>query len=125
LDGGASRASTSSLEGAFSPACAMQLFLAAASATPTVLQKVQAIPMSTWISVLIAVVVIVILVRAWKTLREFNEFAPWIALFMIGGSVVLFWTYERTEPKVLSPIFDVLAKYLPSKIQYKEAPVAP
>ena len=42
---------------------------------------------------------------------------------MIGGSVVLYWTYERTEPKVLSPIFDFLAQYLPSKIQYKEAPV--
>ena len=101
----------------------MQLFLAAASASPTVLQKVQAIPLSTWISVVIAVVVIVIMVRAWKTLRDFNEFAPWIALFMIGGSVVLYWTYERTEPKVLSPIFDVLAQYLPSKIQYKDSTV--
>jgi chromate transport protein ChrA len=103
----------------------MQLFLAAASANPTVLQKVQAVPMSTWISCLIAVIVIVVLVRVWKTLQEFNEFAPWIALFMLGGSVVLYWTYERTEPKVLSPIFDVLAQYLPSKIQYKDAPGMP
>ncbi len=101
----------------------MQLLFAVASAKPTVWEKVQAVPMSTWISLLIAVVVIVVLVRAWKTLAEFNEFAPWIALIMIGGSVVLYWTYERTEPKVLSPIFDFLAQYLPSKIQYKEAPV--
>jgi hypothetical protein len=100
----------------------MLLLIAAATAKPSVLQKVQAIPMATWISILVAVIVIVIMVRVWKTLREFNEFAPWIALFMIGGSVVLYWTYERTEPKVLSPIFDVLAQFLPSKIQYKEAP---
>jgi hypothetical protein len=98
----------------------MQLLFAAA-AKPTVLEKIQAIPLSTWISVLVAVIVIIVMVRVWKTLKEFNEFAPWIALFMIGGSVVLYWTYERTEPKVLSPIFDVLAQYLPSKIQYKDS----
>lgn len=102
----------------------MQLLVAAASSKPTVWEKVQAVPMSTWVSLLIAVIVIVLVVRVWKALKEFNEFAPWIALFMVGGSVVLYWTYERTEPKVLSPVFDVLSQYLPSKIQYKDAPAA-
>lgn len=100
----------------------MQLFLAAASSKPTVWEKVQAIPMSTWLSVLIGVVVIVLIVRVWKSLREFNEFAPWIALIMVGGSVVLYWTYERTEPKAISPVIDFLAKYLPSRIEQKESP---
>jgi chromate transport protein ChrA len=93
-----------------------------ATAKPTVLEKLQAVPTATWISLLVAIVVIIALVRLWKVLREFNEFAPWIALVMVGGSVILYWTYERTEPKVLSPIFDVLSQYLPSKIQYKDAP---
>jgi MFS superfamily sulfate permease-like transporter len=87
----------------------------------TVWEKVQAVPLSTWLSLLVGVLVIVLLVRVWKGLREFNEFAPWIVLVMIGGSVVLYWTYERTEPKIFSPVFDVLAQYLPSKIQYKDA----
>ncbi len=101
----------------------MLLIFAAASTKPSVWEKVQAIPMSTCISLLVALIVIFLLVRVWKSLKEFNEFAPWIALIMVGGSVVLYWTYERTEPKVLSPIFDVLARYLPSRIQYKDAPV--
>lgn len=101
----------------------MLLFVAAASsAKPTVWEKVQAIPMSTWVSLIVAVLVIVLLVRVWKSLREFNEFAPWIAIVMVGGSVILYWTYERTEPKPLSPVINFLAKYLPSKIQYKDAP---
>ena len=76
----------------------MSLFIVAASSKPTVWEKVKA------------------------SLREFNEFAPWIALVMVGGSVILYWTYERTEPKVFSPIINELSKYLPTRIPYKEAP---
>lgn len=95
----------------------------AAATKPTVWEKVQAVPMSTWVTLLVAILILLVLVRVWKTLAEFNEFAPWIALVMVGGSVILYWTYERTEPKVLSPVMDFLAQYLPSKIQYKDAPL--
>ena len=78
-------------------------------------------PTATWISLGVGILVILVIVRIWKSLREFNEFAPWIALIMLGGSVVLYWTYERTEPKLLTPVIDVLSQYLPSKIPYKEA----
>lgn len=100
----------------------MLLFVAVASAKPTVWEKVQAVPLSTWGSLLVAIIVVVLLVRVWKSLGEFNEFAPWIALFMVGGSVILYWTYERSEPKVLSPVINALSQYLPSKIPYKESP---
>ncbi len=93
-----------------------------AAAKPTVWEKIQNVPVSTWISLGVAILVIILLVRIWKSLREVNEFAPWIVLTMVGGSVVLYWTYERTEPKFLSPVFDELSKFLPSKIPYKDAP---
>lgn len=92
-----------------------------AAAKPTVWEKLQAVPKETWISLLVAVVILFLLVRVWKSLKEINEIVPWIALFTLGGAVVLYWTYERTEPKILSPIFDQLAKVLPSKIQYKDS----
>ncbi|MEN9841117.1 MAG: hypothetical protein RL376_917 [Verrucomicrobiota bacterium] len=100
----------------------MLAFFAAAAAKTTVLEKIQAVPKETWINLIIAVVVIFALVRVWNSLKEINEFVPWIALFTIGGAVVLYWTYERTEPKVLSPIFNELAKVLPSRINFKDAP---
>ncbi len=99
----------------------MNVLLLAAAAKPTVWEKVQAVPMATWLSLIIIFIVLFILVRIWKSLKEINEIVPWIALITIGGSVVLYWTYERTEPKFLSPIFDQLAKILPSKIEYKES----
>lgn len=87
----------------------------------TVLEKVQAVPMATWISLMVFFIVIFILVRIWKSLKEINDIVPWIALITIGGTVVVYWTYERTEPKFLTPIFNQLAKVLPSRIEYKDS----
>jgi hypothetical protein len=101
------------------PTISMLLALIATAATKqTVWEKIQAVPKETWISTLIAIGIIIILVRIWKSLAEINEIVPWIALVTVGGTVVLYWTYERTEPKFLSPIFDELAKILPSRIKY-------
>lgn len=91
--------------------------IATAASKPTVWEKIQAVPKETWISTLITIGVIIILVRIWKALSEVNEIVPWIALVTVGGAVILYWTYERTEPKFLSPIFDELARILPSKIK--------
>jgi di/tricarboxylate transporter len=93
---------------------------AAAPRPVTVWEKLDAVPRETWLSLLIVALVIWLLVRVWKSLREVNEIVPWIALVTIGGTVMLYWTYERTEPKILSPIFDQLSRVLPSKIEYKE-----
>lgn len=101
----------------------MQLLLiAAVSAKPTVWEKVQAVPMSTWWSLLAAAAVVFLLVRVWRSLQEINEFAPWIALVMVGGSVVLYWTYERTEPRIISPVINVLADYFPTRMPHRETP---
>ncbi len=101
----------------------MIALLAAAAAKPTVVEKLKAVPLDTWISLAIFAIVVFVIVKTWKTLREMNEFAPWIALFCVGGSVIMYWTYERNEPKLLSPVFDVWARYLPSRIQYKDADI--
>ncbi len=102
----------------------ISLFVAAAAAAPaktTVWEKLQAVPKETWFSLFITLIVIFVIVRLWKSLKEINDIVPWIALFTVGGAIVLYWTYERKEPKFLSPVFDELAKVLPSKIQYKDA----
>jgi hypothetical protein len=101
----------------------MLAFLVASASKPTVWEKIQAVPTQTWIGLLIFLGVILVLVRMWKALAEFNDFAPWIVMVLVGGSVVVYVTYEGSEPKVLSPVFDLLREVLPSKIEYKEAPM--
>lgn len=99
----------------------MLALLAAAATKPTVWEKLQAVPKETWITLGVTILVIFALVKVWKSLSQVNEIVPWIVFITIGGAVIMYWTYERKEPKVLSPIFDQLAKILPSKIQYKDA----
>ncbi|MCU0792627.1 MAG: hypothetical protein MUE42_07215 [Opitutaceae bacterium] len=91
-----------------------------AAAKLTVWEKLQAVPRETWLSLLLTMFVIWLIVRVWKSLQEVNEIVPWVALLTLGTTVVLYWTYERTEPKLLSPIFNQLAKVLPTRIEYKE-----
>lgn len=95
--------------------------LAAAASKLTVWEKLQAVPTDTWVSLAVAVAVFFVLSRVWKTLKELNDIIPWIVLVTLGGAIVMYWTYERNEPKVLSPIFDQLAKVLPSRIEYKDS----
>jgi di/tricarboxylate transporter len=100
----------------------MFTLLATAATKPSVLDKLKAIPSETWISIAIGILVIFVLVRIWKSLREVNEFVPWIVLITVGGAVVLYWTYERKEPKILTPIINELAKILPTRPAYKDVP---
>ena len=92
----------------------LSLLAAAAVQKSTVWEKIQAVPKETWINIIIIVVVVFALVSAWKTLGKINEMVPWIAFMTIGVSVLLYWTHERTEPKMLSPLIDELARVLPS-----------
>ena len=101
----------------------MFALLVAAAAKLTVWEKLSAVPKETWISLLIFSVTIFALVRVWKNLSELNEIIPWIVFLSLGTAVTLYWTYERVEPKMLSPIFDQLSKVLPSKLEYKEKEV--
>lgn len=96
--------------------------LLAAAAQPTVWDKLAAVPRETWLSLLVTAFSIWLIVRVWKTLREINETVPWVALVTLGGTLIMYWTYERTEPRLLSPIFDQLAKVLPSRIEYRNRP---
>jgi hypothetical protein len=103
---------------------ASSLLLAAVSITSkqTVWEKLKAVPKESWISLGVTVLCIIIIIKIWKNLREVGEIVPWIVMVLMGGTVILYTTYERCEPKVLTPIFNELARVLPSKIEYKEAP---
>jgi MFS superfamily sulfate permease-like transporter len=100
---------------------------AAAPASPsgaggklTVWEKIQAVPTGTWVDLGITVIVIVGLIFLWRSLKKINDIVPWVVFVTLGGTVIMYWTYERKEPKILAPIFDQLAKVLPSKIQYRD-----
>jgi len=90
----------------------MKIFLLAA-AKPTVWEKLRAVPLATWGSVLVVILVLWMLMRFWKSLRDINEFAPWLVFVLVGGSVIFYWAMERNEPPFLTPVIDMVADVLP------------
>lgn len=81
----------------------------------TVLDRIQAVPLTAWIQLGGAVLALLVLVRFWQQLAELNEVVPWVVFIVFGGTSLLYWTYERNEPSMLSPVIDILAGYLPTR----------
>lgn len=81
----------------------------------TVWDKIQAVPVSTWIHLGGAVLALLVLVRFWQQLAELNEIVPWVVFIVFGGTSLLYWTYERNEPAFLTPVIEILAGHLPTR----------
>lgn len=78
-------------------------------------QILKDVPTSMWMHLGLTLLAILVLVRVWEAMRNWHEVAPYLVLVLIGGSVVVYWTYERTEPKVLTPVVERLAEFMPGK----------
>ena len=90
--------------------------LAAASST---WENFRRIPAQTWINLGICVLAVVLVVRMWRGLKKFNDFAPWIAAALCASTILSYWTYERTEPRFLTPVVERLTIFLPTKAKHE------
>jgi hypothetical protein len=86
-----------------------------AAANPNAWESLRKIPKQSWINLAIFVLIAVVSIRTWRTLRRLNEFAPYIALTIMGGMVLCYWVYERNEPRFLTPVVEIAAEVLPTK----------
>jgi len=77
-------------------------------------EKLQHVPKQAWINIGLFVLVIVVTLRTWNALKKVNELAPYIAVASMMAIIFLYWVFNRTEPKFLSPFVDVLSGFLPS-----------
>ena len=90
------------------------------AASPSTLEKIQKVPSQTWINLGICVLAVVIVLRLWRGLKKFNDYAPWFAAALAGSFIMFYWVYERTEPKFLTPVVDRLVYFLPSKTHQEQ-----
>lgn len=84
------------------------------------LPKVQGIPSQVWINLALCVLGLVIILRLWRTLKNFNDFAPWIVSILAGFMLLSYWTYNRNEPQFLSPVVEKLTLLLPTKSKHEQ-----
>jgi hypothetical protein len=91
--------------------------LAAASST---WENFRRIPTQTWLNLGICVLAVMLVVRMWRALKKFNDYAPWFAVGLCATTIMSYWTYERTEPRFLTPVVDRLTVFLPTKAKHQE-----
>lgn len=88
-----------------------------AAAPPSPWDQLKDVSKDTWINLVICVLAVVVVVRLWRVLRNFNQFAPYIVAALAGISILFYWVYERTEPRFLTPLVEKLAPFFPTKSQ--------
>jgi len=81
--------------------------------------KLRHIPSQTWINLGICVLAIVLIVRTWRMLKKFNDYAPWIGAALVSTTIMAYWIYERAEPRFLTPVVERLADFLPTKAKHE------
>ncbi len=87
---------------------------------PTTLEKLKHIPSGTWLNLGGCILTVAIVVGAWRTLRKINELVPWIVSVLAAAMIFSYWTYNRTEPKFLTPVVDQLTQILPTKSKHEQ-----
>ncbi len=90
-------------------------FLHLAAQTAPVWEPLLRVPKQTWINLGICIVAIVVIVRVWRVLKNFNELVPYIAAAFAAFVILFYWVYERTEPKFLTPFVEQLTHFFPTK----------
>ncbi len=83
-------------------------------------EKLRHVPPQAWINLGLCLLAVVIVVRLWRGLKKFNDFAPWFAATLAGSFIMFYWVYERTEPKFLTPVVDQLVYFLPTKAHQQQ-----
>ena len=84
----------------------------------TTLEKLQAVPDRFWINaglVVIGGALTFILVRH---AAQMNKYVLSLLVFLFVSTVGFQWIYERNEPRVLTPVVEILAQFLPTKGHY-------
>lgn len=82
-------------------------------------ENFQRIPSQVWINLGLCVIAVVVVVRTWRALKRFNDFAPWIGAVLIATTIMAYWIYERTEPRFLTPVVERLTDFLPTKAKHE------
>ncbi len=92
-----------------------------AAQSSSLLNKLKQIPSQTWINLVLCIVTIVVISKMWKMLKGIGSAMPWVVMFIAGFMMLSYWTYNRTEPRFLSPFVDKLTLILPTKAQHDKA----
>ena len=90
------------------------------AAQPSVGDRLRVIPPSVWINIGIGVLALILIVRLWRGLKQFNEYAPYFAAAFATFMILFLWVYNRNEPAFLTPVVEKLTYFFPTKSESEQ-----
>ena len=82
--------------------------------------QIRRVPRQAWINFVICVLAVLIVVRLWRAMKKLNDYAPYIVAVLVTATVFSYWVYNRTEPRILSPLVDRLMPFFPTKSKQEQ-----
>jgi MFS superfamily sulfate permease-like transporter len=76
--------------------------------------KIQHLPKKNLVNLGLAALLVVVVVVLIKLAARMNKFVLGIIIMVTLMVLMLTWVHERNEPKILSPIIDAIAPYVPN-----------
>ena len=90
------------------------------AAHTTAAAKLQHVSFGLFLNLGICILAGLLIVRFWRALKQVSDFMPWVASLLAGLMIMSYWTYNRTEPRILTPLVDKLTLLLPTKAKHAE-----
>jgi uncharacterized membrane protein YkvI len=90
------------------------------AAQSSVWDQVQRVPRQFWINAIICVLAVLMVARLWREMKRLNDYAPYIVAVIVTLTVFFYWVYNRTEPRILSPLVDRLMPFFPTKSKHEQ-----
>jgi hypothetical protein len=90
------------------------------AAQSSVWDQVQRVPRQFWINAIICVLAVLLVARLWREMKRLNDYAPYIVAVIVTTTVFFYWVYNRTEPRILSPLVDRLMPFFPTKSKHEQ-----
>jgi hypothetical protein len=98
------------------PSCALALL----ASQGTAWEQLQRVPAQAWINLGICIAAVVVVGRVWRALRRVNDYAPWLAAFVAASMILFYWTYNRTEPRFLTPVIEPMTHFFPTRAKQEQ-----
>jgi hypothetical protein len=81
----------------------------------TTLEKLQRVPVEFWLRIVMIISVFTLTIVLIRGISQMNKVVLTMTIFVVVTVFGFSWIYERSEPKMFTPLINKIAPFFPSK----------
>ena len=84
------------------------------------LEKIKHLPKKNLVNLGLGILILLVVIMVIKQARKMNKYVLLAIVLVTCGVLGFNWVYKRNEPKILTPMVDVIAPFFPSAPSTKD-----